>query len=60
GLVLGVGFVIAIAVLFYRKDLPAQPAAATSILPAGPALVETESPALPALPSPGAGVPLLR
>jgi nucleoid-associated protein YgaU len=36
GLVVGVGFVIALAVLFYRKDLPAQPPVPTSALPALP------------------------
>jgi nucleoid-associated protein YgaU len=51
GLVVGVGLVIMIAVLFYRKDLPAQPPAATSALPSGTNVAA----GLPAVPSPGAG-----
>jgi nucleoid-associated protein YgaU len=36
GLVVGVGLVIAVAVLFFRKDPAADPAAATSVQPVAP------------------------
>lgn len=50
GMVVGVGMVIAIAVLFYRKDLPAQVTQSTP----NPAAIAARQADLPALPPPAA------
>lgn len=45
GLVVGVGFVIAVAVVFFRKETPASEPAATIVKPPAPAVTPVPPPA---------------
>jgi 5'-nucleotidase len=51
GLIVGVGLVIAIAVVFFRKDAPAAPAPAAAVTPKTPQAPRNEVKAAPAQPA---------